>query len=889
MFVIFNDDYLAHYGILRRSGRYPWGSGSTSENVRNKAFLDYVDMMKKQGLSDVEIARGAGITTTELRAAKSIAKNAAKAQNIAMAQRLKDKGWSNVEIGKRMDLNESSVRALLAPGQKDRTDILQTTASMLKDQVAAKGYIDIGAGVEKQLGISETKLRTAVAVLKEQGYEVHTVQVDQLGTNTKTLVKVLAPKGTTYRDIAMNKDKINQITDFSDDGGRSYSAIQPPLQINSKRVGINYKEDGGDQADGVIYVRPGVDDISLGTARYAQVRISVDGTHYLKGMAMYKDDLPPGVDLVFNTNKKNTGNKHDAMKAIKDDPENPFGSIVRQRLDPKTGKPVSVMNMVGSKEGAGEEGGWDEWSRNLSSQFLSKQSPSLAKTQLDVTYESKRQDLEDIMRLTNPVVRRKLLESYADGVDSAAVHLKAAALPRQRTQVILPINSMKETEIYAPNFRPGEKVVLVRFPHGGIFEIPELTVNNRNPAAKKALGDAQDAIGINHKVAARLSGADFDGDTVLVIPNNSRAIKTAPPLEGLKGFDPQHSYPKYEGMKVMSARTKGIEMGVVSNLITDMTIRGANPNELARAVRHSMVVIDAEKHELNWKQSAIDNGISQLKAKYQSSARGGASTIISRKGSTVSIPDQKPRSAKSGGPVDKATGRKVYEPTGEHWVDKSTGKTVYKTTKVNRLANTENAHTLSSGTPIEKVYADHSNRLKDLANEARRVAVNTQNPHLSPSAKKAYSKEVSSLNAKLDLAYRNKPLERQAQIIGNAEVHMKRQADPDMDSSELKKVKALALTKARMRTGASKTQIIITPSEWDAIQAGAISAHKLKDILDNADLDQVKQLATPKTKVLMTDIKRRRAEAMIRSGYTQSDIADALGVSLTTLKTSLAE
>ncbi len=889
MFVIFDDDYLAHYGILRRSGRYPWGSGSQSENVRNKAFLDYVDVMKKQGLSDVEIARGAGITTTQLRAAKSIAKNAAKAQNIAQAQRLKDKGYSNVAIGERMGLNESSVRALLAPGQKDRADVLQTTASMLRDQVDSKGYIDIGAGVEKQLGISETKLKTAVAVLKEQGYEVHTVQVDQLGTNTKTLVKVLAPKGTTYRDVAMNKDKINQITDFSDDGGRSYSAIQPPLAINSKRVGIRYKEDGGDQADGVIYVRPGVDDISLGTARYAQVRISVDGTHYLKGMAMYKDDLPDGVDLVFNTNKKNTGNKHDAMKGMKDDPENPFGSIVRQRLDPKTGKPISVMNMVGSKEGAGEEGGWDEWSRNLSSQFLSKQSPALAKTQLDVTYESKRQELEDIMRLTNPVVRRKLLESYADGVDSSAVHLKAAALPRQRTQVILPINSMKETEIYAPNFRPGEKVVLVRFPHGGIFEIPELTVNNRNPAAKKALGDAQDAIGINHKVAARLSGADFDGDTVLVIPNNSRKIKTAPPLEGLKGFDPQHSYPKYEGMKVMSPRTKGIEMGVVSNLITDMTIRGANPNELARAVRHSMVVIDAEKHELNWKQSAIDNGISQLKAKYQSSARGGASTIISRKGSTVSIPDVKPRSAKNGGPVDKATGRKVFEATDEHWVDKTTGKTVYKTIKVNRLANTDNAHSLSSGTPIEKVYADHSNRLKDLANEARRVAVNTNNPHLSPSAKAAYSKEVASLNAKLDLAYRNKPLERQAQIIGNAEVQMKRQANPDMDSSELKKVKALALTKARLRTGAAKTQIVITQPEWDAIQSGAISAHKLKDILDNADLEQVKQLATPKTKVLMTDIKRRRAEAMIRSGYTQSDIADALGVSLTTLKTTLAE
>ena len=48
-------------------------------------------------------------------------------------------------------------------------------------------------------------------------------------------------------------------------------------------------------------------------------------------------------------------------------------------------------------------------------------------------------------------------------------------------------------------------------------------------------------------------------------------------------------------------------MGDVSNLITDMTIKGANNDELARAVRHSMVVIDSEKHNLDVKASARDN------------------------------------------------------------------------------------------------------------------------------------------------------------------------------------------------------------------------------------------------------------------------------------------
>jgi hypothetical protein len=68
--------------------------------------------------------------------------------------------------------------------------------------------------------------------------------------------------------------------------------------------------------------------ISLGRSSYAQVRISVDGTHYLKGMAVYKDDLPAGTDLVFNTNKSKVGNsKHDVMKKQDDDPERPFGAV----------------------------------------------------------------------------------------------------------------------------------------------------------------------------------------------------------------------------------------------------------------------------------------------------------------------------------------------------------------------------------------------------------------------------------------------------------------------------------------------------------------------------------------------------------------------------------
>jgi hypothetical protein len=894
------ENELKHYGTPRHSGRYPWGSGGEdTTGQRNKDFLGYVNDLKKQGMSEVDIARGMGMSVTQLRTSKSIAKNAQKAANVAMARRLADKQMSNVAIGERMGIPESSVRALLADGVKDKLDILQTTAGMLKEKVDAHGgrYIDIGTGVEQHIGVSRQKLDTAVALLKEQGYVVHKVQVDQIGTSNKTTIKVLAPPGTEYRDIVTNMENVHQIQSFSEDGGRSFLGVKEPLSISSKRVAIRYKEDGGADADGVIYVRRGVPDLSIGKDTYAQVRIAVDNSHYIKGMAIYKDDLPAGVDLVVNSNKTSTGNKLDALKPMKKNPDgsvdmdNPFGAVIRQRMD-EHGKVTSVMNIVGSpnKEGSGEEGSWDTWSRNLPSQFLSKQSPTLAKTQLDMTYENKQHELDEIMRLTNPAVKRKLLESYADGADSSAVHLKAAALPRQSTHVILPIDpkKIKETEIYAPNFENGERVALVRFPHGGTFEIPELTVNNRNAEAKKILGKAADAVGIHPKVAERLSGADFDGDTVLVIPNNQGKIKSTPALEKLKNFDAKSSYPKYDGMKVMDARTKGFEMGDVSNLITDMTIKGAHPDEIARAVRHSMVVIDAEKHELNWKQSAIDNNIPQLKEKYQGKKNGGASTLISRANSQMPVRKRTPRPAKDGGPIDKVTGEKVFVETGEHWVDKK-GKTVFRTQQSTKLAETKNAHTLvsTSNTKIENIYADHSNRMKALANQARLGLINTKSLPYSPSAKKAFNPEVQSLNAKLNIAIRNRPLERQAQVIANTMVHAKRQANPGMDSDDLKKVKFQALEEARKRTGAGKQRIVITDNEWAAIQAGAITNAKLTDILNNADLDRVKKLATPKADLLMTSTKTHRAEQMAKLGYTQAEIASALGVSVTTLKRSL--
>lgn len=872
---------LAHYGVIRRSGRYPWGSGGEdgySEDRRHSDFLDHVAGLKAKGLTETEIATGMGMTTTQLRARRSIAKNEQRAADIAMAQRLKDKGMSTVAIADRMRKPESTVRSLLAPGAADKADVLTSTANMLRTQVDAKGMIDVGSGVEaftgtgvNGVGVSSTRLATAVAMLKEEGYEVHTVKVPQLGTGQDTTVKVLAKPGTTQRDVFLNRDKIQLIGAYSDDGGRSYQTPTAPLAVSPKRVGVLYKEDGGDKADGVVFVRPGVKDVSLGGAKYAQVRVQVGPGHYIKGMAVYKDDMPEGVDLLVATNKsKGTpllGDKDSSvLKPLKDDPELPFGAVVRQIKEGE--KVISAMNIVN------EEGTWETWSRTLSSQMLSKQSPVLVRSQLDMTYERRQSMLAEINAMNNPVVRRRLLEDFADGTDSASVHLKAAALPQQRTHVILPISRIKNGEVYAPNYLDGTPVVLIRHPHGGPFEIPRLVVNNKNAEGRRLLGNSRDAIGIHHTVAERLSGADFDGDTVLVIPDPRRRVIDRPALKDLEGFDPKSSYPGYSGMKRMT--NTQTEMGIISNLITDMSLRGASDRELARAVKHSMVVIDAEKHGLDYKRSYLDNGITDLKKKYQT---GGASTLISRAKSRKDVDERKPRPRAEGGPIDRETGELRFVPTGR--INPRTGRP--RQIRSTKLAETSDAHTLSSGTPVERLYADHSNKLKRLANRARLNAINTPMPKQSPSAKRTYADQVASLEAKLNIAKRNRPLERKAQLIANANVKARREAHPDMDAATLKKVKAQALTEARLRTGAGKERIEITDLEWQAIQAGAVSASRLTEILNNANMDRVRELATPKTTKLMTPTKTNRAKQMLAQGYTRAEVAAHLGVSLSTL------
>ena len=896
-----NDDELMHYGTPRHSGRYPWGSGENPYQS-STGLYGMAKQLKSQGMSDKEIAESFGMSTREYKSAYSNAKNEVRAANRAEALRLKDKGYSNTAIGKRMGVNESTVRSWMDEDIAERSSISKNTAKALKSAVDDKKYIDIGGGVENQMGISRTALDNAVKMLKDEGYTVHYIQTEQLGTGHKTSIKVLAPPDTTYSEVWNHKADIEFPGFHSEDKGRTIDKIGKPVSISSKRIKINYAEEGGKDKDGVIELRRGVDDISLGKAKYAQVRIAVDGTHYLKGMAMYRDDMPDGVDIIFNTNKaKGTpmlGEKDNSvLKPMKKDQDNPFGATIKGERElilaqryytDKNGKrQQSAINIVN------EEGDWNTWRKSLSSQMLSKQSPMLAKKQLKLAYDLKQDEFDSIMKLENPVIRQQLLDKFADGCDSASVHLKAAGLPRQASKVILPFPSMKENEVYAPSFRDGEEVVLIRYPHGGTFEIPRLKVNNKVPDAKKTLHNAQDAIGINAKVAERLSGADFDGDTVLVIPTSTAKIKTSKPLDGLKDFDPQRDYKAYPGMPEVkgSGFNKQQQMGNVSNLITDMTIKGATPDELARAVRHSMVIIDAEKHNLNYKQSAIDNNIAELKKKYQGGSNRGASTIISRASATAYVPvrkeitntkymtdDEKKRYSK---------GEKIYRETGETYISKKTGKEVKRISKSTKMAETSDANTLSSGYLIETVYSEHANKLKALANKARAESRSTDYIPYSKEAHIKYKDQVDSLNSKLNIALKNRPLERKAQLVANAKVKNVYAANPDMDSDDLKKLKGRCLTEARLQTGASKQQIKIEPKEWEAIQAGAISTNKLKSIVQNSDLDVLKQLAMPREMRGVTPAQESRIKVLESRGYTLAEIADAVGVSTSTINNVL--
>lgn len=896
------DEMLMHYGMPRRSGRYPYGSGDDPYQ-RACNFYGRVVELEKQGLKQADIAKLVGCkSSTELRSYKSIATNEMRMHRVEQAKRLMDSGMSKAAAAREMGVAESTFTSLLNARSKARTEKAQVTADLLRSQVDEKGMIDVGSGIEKELGISRMKLDQALVQLKSEGYEVHGGGVPQATNPGKqTILRVLCPPGTKHSEI-YEYGNIHSITDYRVDESSGTDvvrkAFQYPSSISSDRVSIRYAEDGGTKMDGVIELRRGVKDLSLGNSHYAQVRIMVDGTHYLKGMALYSDDLPDGVDVRFNTNKTSDVPKcgpkdNTVLKPIKSDPDNPFGALVKEKggqsmyIDDDGTMKLSAINKCR------EEGDWGSWSDSLPSQFLSKQPMQLINQQLKKTMDDKQDEYNRICEMTNPTVKKKLLDDFAEGCDSDAVHLQAAALPRQKYQVILPMKTLGDNEVYAPNYKDGETVALIRYPHGGTFEIPILKVNNSHKESIERLGKTPvDAIGINSKVAERLSGADFDGDTVMVIPCNSPLTKTrivsTPALADLEGFDPKMEYRVPEGnpdnVKLMTKANTQMEMGKVSNLITDMTLKGATTDELARAVKHSMVVIDAEKHKLDYQQSYVDNGIAELKRIYQGridddgSYHEGASTLISRAKSPVDVTKRKGQPK-----VDPETGKLIYKEVHEEFIDPKTGKVRERTQGSRLMAETEDARKLSSGTMQEEAYAEYANFMKGMANDARKESLLTKERLYDAAAAKTYAQEVASLEAKLSMAQMNAPKERQAQLYAASVVKAKQKMNPEMTNKEKKKIGQQALAAGRAKLGAHRTLVDITDREWEAIQAGAVTKTQLGKILDHADGDRVRELAMPRPSNQLSSAQQTKIASMRSMGYTTAQIASSVGCSASTV------
>jgi hypothetical protein len=903
-----NESVLEHYGTKRHSGRYPWGSGKTPYQ-HSGDFLSRVNELKKNGLSEKNILETINngmpdeykMGLTEFRIALQKAGHDRKALEYDQIRALKDDGLGWKAIGDKLGMSESSVRSKYNNGIGEKVSQAEKIAETLKKEVDKKGMIDISEGANQVLGVSESRLDEAAYILEaEYGYKRYGVGIRQpTNVRQQTNITVLAKPEYDQKYAYQHQDQIDSLGDYhSDDGGDTFTKLQRPASLDSSRVAIRYGDEGGLDKDGVMEIRRGVPDLDLGKSHYAQVRILVDGDHYLKGMAVYSDDLPDGVDIMFNTNKPSGTPKMKVLKEAKADPDNPFGAAIKANgqstyIGADGKEHLSPINKLK------EEGDWDTMSRNVSSQFLSKQPKKLIENQLKLTVADYQAQYDEIMQYDNPTVKKKLLNDFADTCEGTSMTLKASAFPGQSTKVILPINKIKETEAYCPTYENGTQLALIRYPHAGTFEIPIVTVNNKNLHGKRNLGQIQDAIGINAKVAERLSGADFDGDTVMAIPMSDKVkIKSTRPLDDLKDFDPKTAYAVPEGnpnhVRLMKKEEKQKEMGIISNLITDMTLRGADEKELARAVKHSMVVIDAEKHKLDYKRSERENGIQELKQKWQirvdeegNEKYGGASTLLSRRKQTVRVPERRGSVR-----VDKETGEYIYKESGRTFTDPKTGKERLAEDTVSLISETKDARTLSSGTIQENLYADFSNKLKTMANQARKEAVNMKGIQRDPQAAKTYATEVASLKEKYNNMIANKPKERKAMLIANANIKAKIQEqglNPAIDKKEIKKISSVEMQRARDSVGASgrKSKVMFTDKEWEAIQAGAISDNMLTKFLNSSDSDEIIKRAMPKTTSVMSSAKMSKAKAMLRSGYTYKEIAQACGVAESTVYSAL--
>ena len=230
----------------------------------------------------------------------------------------------------------------------------------------------------------------------------------------------------------------------------------------------------------------------------------------------------------------------------------------------------------------------------------------------------------------------------------------------------------------------------------------------------------------------------------------------------------------------------------------------------------------------------------------------------------------------------------IYKEKGRTYINKK-GERVKAEQTVPLVSTIDDMRKLSSGTTQENLYADFGNKLKALANQARKEAANTKGSKYSATANKIYKKEVEHLESALSIAERQAPRERRAQAIANSVVKAKIQDNPELEDKsykkELAKIRSMAIEDARAAVGASgsKSRIVPTDREWEAIQSGALSSSKIERIIRHVNDEDLKERVMPKPNATLSNAKQSKLKQMRTSGYTIAEIAEALGVSTGTV------
>lgn len=91
------EDILMHYGVKRRSGRYPWGSGDNPYQ-HGGDFLARVEELQRLGKTEKQIADELHLSTTDLRMQVRVAKHERRALQADRARSLREDGKTLDEI-----------------------------------------------------------------------------------------------------------------------------------------------------------------------------------------------------------------------------------------------------------------------------------------------------------------------------------------------------------------------------------------------------------------------------------------------------------------------------------------------------------------------------------------------------------------------------------------------------------------------------------------------------------------------------------------------------------------------------------------------------------------------------------------------------------------------